>query len=256
MALLTHRHRAYQLCPPWARRFNLFSVLYAAALVLDMLADALMAAVKLRLGALYTDEGLVRTSSERRIYRGPNESTDSFVARLATWWDVGKRVGSLLVLARELQHYTLPAAYEVAIVLNDGTRYTLNADGTWVTDVVWWDWDGQTLPSRFWVLLTNTALGVTGYTRKVGQTGAVVGQPGHMVGSDTPYLNYATSPVPDPRELQARLEVYRPPHMHCDAILLVLDRTAFWTSGPTGGDWDQWANRNPAALYWTGTHQI
>lgn len=252
MALLTHRHTAYRLLPPWARRFNLFSVIYAGALVLDALADALMAAVKIRLGAVYSDEGLPRTGSERKIYRGPNEGVDSYVARLSQWWDVGKRTGDFLTIARELQNYALPTTYEVAIVTNDGHRYTLSTTGTWTIESVPWNWDGQDLPSRFWVLLTNTALAVTGTDHVVLDAGASVLQAGRSVGSDTPYLNVVTSPTPDPKELQRRLEVYRPPHMHCEHIMLLLDPVAFWAS-PPAGNWQLWANRNDAALYWTGT---
>lgn len=200
-------------------------------------------------------------SSDWKIYQGPNEPDSSFFPRLGTWWDVAKHLGNFLTMAQQLQAYCLPAKYVIEIVSNNGTRYTLGTDGSWAVDSTSWNWDGDpTKWSRFWILLSNSALNVTGTDHLVLDAASNVGQPtpwvssptSRDVGSTTPYLNYTTSPRPDHDELQRIMEVQRDPHTFCDGILLLLDHDSFWAS-PPNGHWDRWVNRSNFALYWGGT---
>lgn len=258
MSLSTFRNLGYRLIPNWAHGGNLFRVLYAIWIIVDALGDMLLAAVKIRFPGYYSNESLPRLSSERMIYQGPNESPSSFAARLATWWDVAKHSAMFLTMAQQIQAYCLPGLYRVEIVQNNGLRYTLGADGSWTIDQTTWNWDGDTMKwSRFWVLLSNTSLGVTGYDATIENASLTIGafnaQPdGRDVGSDTPFLNYDTSPVPDHREIRRIMEVHRAPHACCDLILLLLGHDNFWAS-PPAGNWDRWKNRSSLALYWEGT---
>lgn len=253
MALITHRDEIYRLIPKWARGFNLFSVLYAIAMVADALGTALFAAVKIRFPGYYSNESLPRIGSERRLSQGPNETPESFAERLSAWWDTAKLTGNFLTMAQQIQAYCLPATYRVELVSNNGNRHILDTDGSWTVTESAWDWDGDaTQWSRFWVLLANTALGVTGTDHVVMDPVANVLQAGRDVGSDTPYLNAATSPIPDHREIRRIMELQRDPHTQCEGILLLIDPNAFWADMPDG-TWDRWANRNTNALYWAGT---
>ena len=199
MALITHRNTLAKLLPPWALRLNLFRVLYVWALMLDILLDMLLAAVKIRFPNLYSEESLSLLSRERGLVRGPNEPAQSFATRLQNWWDVWGEAGSFRALAQQLQAYALPATYKIYIVNNQKFRWTLAIDGTWTQDYLpIWTWDSHTdRRSRFWVILTNTALGVTGTGRIVDQPGMYVDQVGRDVDSDTPYLNFAVSDITD-----------------------------------------------------------
>jgi hypothetical protein len=170
-----------------------------------------------------------------------------------------------------MQAYCLPATYKIEIVSNNGTRYTLGADGSWTIDTVSWDWDGDASQwSRFWILIANQdpellplplgeqLVSVSGTDQPVLNAAATVGQwtgaPGSRdVGADTPFLNYDTSQVPDHRELRRIMEVRRDPHTFCMGILLLKDYAGFWDN-PPDGTWNYWANRNRNALYWSGTH--
>jgi len=277
--LFTHRNAVYNMLPPWARGWNLFRLIYAFVLIVDMLGDALLAAINIRFPGRYSNESLPRIGSDRRMWQGPNESADSFAARLSTWWDVAKHSGTFLTMAQQIAAYFLPDVARIEIVSNNGTRYTLGTDGSWTIDQTSWNWDRDYAQwSRFWVLIDNGDVGAmgTGQTVKptfelplempielggsssgdvsVAQPNPWKAQPGsRFVGSDVPYLNYATSPTPDSTEIRRRMEAYRDPHTCCMGIILLLNHDAFWAS-PPNGTWKHWVNRNKVtARYWMGT---
>ena len=279
--LTRHRNEVYRLLPRWAHGINLFRLVYSIVIIVDCLGDALLAAIKIRFQGLYSNESLPRLSSERKVWQGPNESPESFALRLQQWWDIGKHWASFITMAEQLQAYFLPDSVRIEIVQNNGLRFTLSARGplglvldnplddglgsgsepTWTQDSTSWNWDGDTSKwSRYWVLIDNRDANlITGGTaRKVGQSGAKVGQvqtqaPGaHCIGHDMPFLNYSTSPRSDSRELRRIMEEHRAPHAHCAGIIVLLDHDAFWAS-PPDGTWTYWKNRNPNARYWAGT---
>lgn len=257
MALITSRSTTWQLVPKWARGLNFFRLLYVFAVIFDAMTDWLLVAIRIRFVGLYSPEAAQRLALERLIFLAPNEDTDTRAMRLAAWWDVNKRAGDFLTMARSIQEYFYPDTPMIEIVSNDGTCHRLARNGTWTIFATRWDWDGHgaaTHWSRFWVLISPYSPGVTGTTRAVLQPGATLLQASHMVGSDTPYLNRALEPTPDPRAIRAIEEARRPPHCHCDSILLLLDHEAFWDAfNIPAGNWQYWRNRNPYALYWAGT---
>jgi hypothetical protein len=242
--LQSHRHQMWRLVPWWLRGFYAFRILYAIAVVVDALGDALLAAVKIRFPNLYSTESLSPLGAERRKRRGRNESPESFAARLDAWWDTAKHSGDFCTIAKELAAYYLPTRVKIEIVSNNGTRYTLGTDGSWVIDSVSWTWDSHSeYWSRFWVLIANDAIQATSTSRVVLDPSENVLQDTRFVGSD------ATDTAAD---LRAILEDNRPPHTHCEHIMVLLDYTEFWASPPSG-NWDRWANRSQQALYWGGT---
>jgi hypothetical protein len=252
MTLIPHRHTAYNLLPDWARGLNLFRLIYVMQLILDEMGTAMLAAAKLRFPGYYSHEGDARIGAERKFWQGPNESADSFVERMRPWWENGQYFGHFHTMCKHVQAYCLPATFNVSIVQNNGVRHSLSHTGTWDTDTVDWDWDGDANKwSRFWVLLSNTALGVSGTDATV-LASRSVRQAERDVGSVTPFLNETTSPIPDHREIRRIMEEYRTPHTQCAGIVLLLDEESFWLA-PPDGTWTYWANRNPAALYWAGT---
>jgi hypothetical protein len=255
-ALINHRHTIWKLLPRWARGFNLFSVLYACATILDALGDALLAAAKFRFPGLYSSESLKRTGVERRLFQGPNETDLAFGVHLGIWWDVAKREAHTKTMLQEIQHYCAPSPFKVQLVTNSGALFTLDIDGTYTSEWIdpMWDWDGDSSKvSRFWVLIYPTELPIEEFNTTIDPgDGSVILQPMRDVGASTPYLNKSRSPVPDHIAIRRILEMHRAPHTHCDLIIVVLDSVAFW-SWPRDGTWDQWANRSNDALYWEGT---
>ena len=244
MVMLDHRHQLFELLPNWLRNSNAYRVLYSVALMIDGLGDALLAAIKIRFPNLYSSESLSLLSNERRMRSGPTETAESFAARLTQWWDVAKHSGDLYTIAKQMACYFLPRAVRLEIVTNNGTRYTLGIDGSWTVDSVSWDWDGHAEKwSRFWVLLSNEDIQATSTDHRVLDSIATVLQRGRFVGSD---VNGAAATL---RQIE---EDNRAPYNHCDCIIVMLDRAAFWAS-PPAGNWDYWANRNLSALYWAGT---
>lgn len=244
MPVITSRHTMFSLVPKWLRGFNAYTVLYSIQLVTDELWDILMAAVKIRFQGYYSNESIPRIASERKMFQGRTETPDQFAARLSTWWDVAKRTGNFYIMAKELAAYFVPTSVRIRIVTNNGTLYTLGTDGSWAITAIAWNWDGDaTQWSRFWVLLDNGVLGLTGLSLEVLQTGNIIRQSTRFIGSD------ATA---DFEVLHAIVEQHRDPHTHCVHIMPILDDTNFWANRPAG-NWDRWANRNNYALYWEGT---
>lgn len=244
MPVITSRHTMFSLVPKWLRGFNAYTVLYSIQLVTDELWDILMAAVKIRFQGYYSNESIPRIASERKMFQGRAESPESFAGRLSTWWDLAKRSGCFYVMAKELAAYFLPQSARIRIVTNNGTLYTYGTDGSWTVSTLSWDWDGDaTQWSRFWVLLDSGILGLTGYGRDVLQSGNLVLQPTRFVGSDA---------TEDAQAIHDIMEQYRAPHTQCIHVMPILDENNFLANLPAG-NWDQWANRNNYALYWSGT---
>jgi hypothetical protein len=248
--IITNRNSVWKLLPTWARGTNLFSVIYAIVLIVDAFWDMLVAAVKIRFQGYYSDESIPRIATERKMFQGRSESAASFAGRLSGWWDLAKRSGCFYVMAKELAAYFLPNAARIRIVTTNGTLYTFGTDGSWsISSViaehgVSWNWDNANAQwSRFWVLLDNSSLGLTGTDHLVLDSLANVLQPTRLVGSDI---------TADPVALRTIMETYRAPHCHCVNIMPILDETGFWASPPNGG-WGQWSARNLNALYWEGT---
>lgn len=244
MPIITSRNTIFNLVPKWLRGFNAYTVLYSIQLVTDALWDMLVAAIKIRFQGYYSDESMPRIASERRMIQGRIESATDFAARLSTWWDVSKDSGTFYRMASELRKYFLPQQPRIQIVSNNGTSYYLAADGTWIVSTVSWNWDGSTAQwSRFWVLIYNDVLGVTGTDLEVLRTATDVLEPTRFVGSDATI---------DFSKLRSIMEDFRDPHTHCVHIMPILDDTNFWASPPSG-NWDRWENRSNYALYWEGT---
>jgi hypothetical protein len=255
LSLRTHRHSAFDLLPPWARQSNLYRYIYAAVILLDALYDMLLGALRIRFPGEYSEESDAQLSAERRLWRSPNESAASFAARLRNWWDVAKHCGTFYSLALRVQEYLLPATWAVTIATQNGGRlYTLAANGTYFTSSSSWDWDGDsTAWSRFWVILENEHLGVSGTALYLSDfAGRKLGRGAYDIGHNRPWLNRDTSLPPDHAAIRRLIEAYRTPSSLCEGIILVLDHDAFWTAMPDG-DWQYWANRNTHARYWAGT---
>jgi hypothetical protein len=250
MPLQTYRHTLYYLLPKWARNFYLFSALYAIAIICDCVYTMALAAVKIRWPGAYSYESCSRLGWERGLIQAPREPDDVYATRLCGWWDVQKRAGHFRTLAELVQRYCYPATPYVAIVQNDGVRYVLQSDGTWVEDTVAWSWDIYPERfSRFWVVIENTVegLNVVAPTRTVGDSGAAVGMSGRQVGHDLARLGDRA----DAAAIRDIVETWRPPHTFCDCILVVMS-SQLWTNLP-GGNWDYWDSRNACARYWKGT---
>ena len=74
--------------PPWLLRTEGLKLIGGISDVIDDHRDRVVAGVKLRFPGLYTLEGVEKIGRERRLRRGPKETTEVFAERLQRWWIV------------------------------------------------------------------------------------------------------------------------------------------------------------------------
>jgi hypothetical protein len=109
-------------------------------------------AVKLRMPGICPPDGLAAIGSERGMPRGPNESTESYRARIADAWQTWPWAGTAYGLLRALR-----AAGYVSVTIAQVLRraYALDANGDLVVTVLdpgWGTGDGGAFWSKFAVI--------------------------------------------------------------------------------------------------------
>jgi len=190
------------ILPPWLSRTEGTKFFGGIADVIDDHRDRLVAGVKLRLPGLYTLEGIDRIGKERRLRRGPAETSEVFAERLQRWWSDHRLRGNAYALLRQMLAYfvdTLDPPYDV--VSYRGLRHVMDINGDITRDSISWGTDETGYWSRVWVFLYFlTGPPVT----NIDQYSAIVKDwlPAHVVGQlviihpDTRLWDYP-QPVPD-----------------------------------------------------------
>lgn len=154
-SLRTFRDAIREISPWWLRGPIGGSVLYAIGAMIDGLADALRAGVKMRFPGFYSNESLTLIGRERRIRRGRYELDETYAARLIPWLDRHRTRGGPYALLGQVHAYYRPNNFAVELRYASGRRYVLDpVDGTIARgDVVWTPPGGASpLWARWWLL--------------------------------------------------------------------------------------------------------
>jgi len=154
----------YFLSPTFLQGYFGSRYMFCMAIMYDALADAASLAVRARFPDCAPDDALPYLAQDRQIDRGPNEPRDSYDQRLIQWLDLWRHAGSQPAILQALSSYFLPSTTTVETV-NDTTTDDLTA---WDVSVAGaqppthyldspgnWDWDGQRVPGRSWVIVYN-----------------------------------------------------------------------------------------------------
>lgn len=156
--------QVYYLSPSYLQGYFGSRYMFALALQFDAMADAASYAVRARFPTHAPDDALPVLSSDRQIDRGPSEPRESFEARLIAWLDLWRRAGSAWAVLTAFESYFLPSSTTIETV-NDTTTDDITAWNV-QTDLAGppvhyqespgnWDWDGQRIPGRAWVIVFN-----------------------------------------------------------------------------------------------------
>jgi len=142
------------ILPPWLLRTEGTKLIGGIADVIDDHRNRLVAGVKLRFPGLYTLEGIDRIGQERRLRRGPSESSEVFADRLKRWWVDHRTRGNAYALLNQMLAYfvgTLTPPYDV--VSYRGLRHVMDTNEDITRDSISWGTDETGYWSRVWVFL-------------------------------------------------------------------------------------------------------
>jgi hypothetical protein len=244
------RDKLVLTAPKWLQRTNGYRLLFSLGSVFDALADSALLAVKCRYpGLLDPVHTLPYLGRDRKMRRGLNETSAVFAGRLKDHLDVNRRRGLGLLMLEQIKIMLAPAAFDAWIVHNRGTSATPNETGmalkmdsseVFTNYETPWYWDDTGNLSRFWLILSvpDADFDPDGYWGDPGQWG------------DGGYWGTEEDPSAWMNAIKSVIQDFTPANMTLDTIIILRasDTAAFWAS-PPDGDWDRWANRNPAALY-------
>jgi hypothetical protein len=151
-ALITFRDTIRKLVPSWLRGRIGGGILYAIAVQMDALADAVVAAVKVRFPGLYSFESLPILGRDRRIRRGRLEPDAIYAVRLRRWLDDHRRRGGPYALLAQVHAFYAQNPFEVELRYFSGRRFEMDADGN-VTrgDLVWSPPGNPAAWARWWL---------------------------------------------------------------------------------------------------------
>jgi len=128
--LRTFRDAIREISPWWLRGPVGGSILYAIGSVVDGLADAVRAGVKLRFPSYYSDESLPLIGRERRIRRGRFEVDSSYARRLLPWLDHHRLRGGPYALLAQINAFYSPRTFPVALWYASGRQFLMQPDGS------------------------------------------------------------------------------------------------------------------------------
>ncbi len=150
--VITFRDTVRSASPPWLKNGRAEKILYAVAIQLDALGEALVAGVKIRFPNLYSAESLPLIGRERRIRRGRLESDATYATRLLRWLDDHRHRGGPYALLAQLHAHYAPASFAITLIYYSGRRFTMAVDGSVVRDEVVWHPDGNAAKwARWWL---------------------------------------------------------------------------------------------------------
>ncbi len=231
------------------------------------------------------DDALAQQGQIMGILQGPDESRDSYIARLQSGIDDQRLSGGPWSMLRQIRGYCSPHPVRVRIINNHGNAYTIDRDGS---ETMFrhgaFDWDhakalalqtnamrtrangivARAIPwSRYWVVIYPTTDAVPQPWQRDGTwgDGSVWGDDGTTWGS--------TAKTTDVFAIRRIVRTWRMFGSRCVSIIVCWDDTAFdpSTSSPPlpDGTWklaskydrskpgQRIAARNPNAIYWAGT---
>lgn len=238
---------------------------------LDLLKDAFMQRLFLGHLARFPEtapaDALVALGRDRKVIRGIDETTASYVARLLLWLDDRERAGNPFMLLQKLAEYTGPLP-SFRTVDARGNWYSRAADGTESFSLAQanWNWDDRPLAadgrqrwSRFWVIIYPNGL----WSESAYDWGDAAG-PGW--GEST--LTLGSTATPDHvAAIRHLVSDWKPAGTRCVNIIVAFDAASFPPTagvndaGMPAGLWERWSKnvagtqvsaRLSTARYWDG----
>lgn len=199
-----------QLAPPWLCGFDTTGqkFLYVIGLAMDMLLEKMTESMVAKLPGFGDPSNIPLQAADRLLVQGPAETNAQFIQRLKDAFEAWSIAGSRPSVLSQIQAYLtnqqpgisaglLAAGLPECLIVGGNTSLT-TWDTTYFTDAqnavpshvtkspANWDWDGQNLPSRAWLVLfmQNVYDGRGGATATVASTGGS-GVSGVMTGFAT-----------------------------------------------------------------------
>lgn len=163
-------------------------------------------------------DALLYIGRERLIERYPTETDFSYRRRLQIAWPSYQWVGT----SQSIENQLFYAGFEA-----------------YARDTTQWDWDGASADwSRFWVVITGHPFDAWHYD-----------EDGYSW--DGPQVWDSTATSADVALLRGIVRKWKPAHMRCSHLILVLDE-ASWISAQPDGSWGDPTNRSDGAIYFPG----
>lgn len=201
--------------PRWMQAFVSSRVFYTSGLVLDAMRTLVLTSLRARFPNVNQPDALPYLGRDRNLDRGPNESAESFVARLTTALDTFATWGHPRELLNALLAYLSPDTPLVRTVTDLSIWDTISS-GTWSRAFESnWNWDGASKWFRAWVVLYQSSFAPT---RTWGDGGTWGDGNGSWGTSATP------SQVQAMRNLVAK---WKPTNIVVKNVLLAFDPTLF-----------------------------
>lgn len=133
----TFRDLIRRVCPPWLQNGEAEKLLFAIAVQIDALGDAVTYAIAARFPGVYTMSSLATIGRERRIRRGALETDTAYAERLRRWlYDHQRRGGPYALLGQLHANFGADRDWPIVLQYRSGARYTLAPDGTVTRTVV------------------------------------------------------------------------------------------------------------------------
>jgi hypothetical protein len=163
---LSYRDLVRRLVPPWLsdrspRPLTVgFRLIYAMGTALDGIFEWTVQGLSSKFPGFGTPTALPYIGRDRGVIRGPNESDESYAARLIPWLDAWRTAGSPVTVLKQLRPFFLPdAPPPMRTVTNSGTWYVYDADTETVSvsKLANWNWDDKPeLWARLWLIIDSS----------------------------------------------------------------------------------------------------
>jgi hypothetical protein len=151
--VLPFREGILRIVPDWLRGENGAAFLYSIGLQLDGLTDALVAGVQLRFPGRYSEESLPLLGRQRRIRRGPDETSEAYATRLNRWLDDHKFRGGPYALLEQLRAFW-GDTFDAELVYYSGRRFSMAVGGSISRDDIEWTFDANAAKwARWWLFI-------------------------------------------------------------------------------------------------------
>lgn len=272
--MTTFRDLIRKLGPPWLTRDQTpdpdggtvetdSRVLTVISIMFDGFGDRLRNGIRARFPGLAPEDALGYIGRDRRITRGPDESSAAFEVRLRAFLDGHRKRGSAWAMAEQLRGYCSPHAVRVRVVNEHGTMWTTERDGTLSVDRgTAWSWDGTGLVAgwaRFWVIIYPTVGPPTKPWQIEGQWGD-----GTTKYGDGGTIGTTATPG-DVKAIRKIVQEWKPAGSLCVHVIIAFDDASFAPAQAApplpGGGWADYADngtpyvkaRLDTARYWKGT---
>jgi len=232
---MSFRTARARMGPKWLVEGDGAKIGYALDLIKDAMQERWLHSLIARFPKYAPADALAAIGRDRRVFRGLQESDESYRNRLIRWLDDRKNAGTSIALAERLAEYLGPLP-RIRIVDNSGNWLTRDPDGTITRQSLpgSWNWDGNTVAwTRFWVVIYPNGLWTEGQTWNGAGTQAW-GDQGHTWGS--------TATPDEISMLRSIIDDWKPKFARCEKIILAFDSASFTPgSAEPDGTWDKWS---------------